>query len=364
MKQKNFYRSTRKTAIMPKSSLDYEWPEFSNDKKRIKYNTAKYQNTSIAEAMFGSAFKDYKEPLLPIVPVVGELYKAKLSKNGNKISIDGISAKEQIICKNNLLKYTNMYADNKELDVRVLSIDKIRQTVYIDVLQPTFDNWIGAILQDKSIQYNIKSPKCITVQNLKLSNGGFTGKAEIPEMTALVGEPFYIDAFIPGSQIVLNIEDDFSKWDGKTVDTFVIGYMPKPGTVNQMCLICSRKALLNFSGNLAKIDLYKDYCDDGKKWETFTKSVLSGIVTGVINNNKKCGVYVEIPVFNITGMINTTPEDLVKYKAGETVNIRITDFEQMLEFDPVLNTQVHKEPYIIEDGCLKKCILKPILELA
>lgn len=351
-------------AVMPKSSRDYEWPEFNNDKDRIKCNKIRYANMSIAEAMCGIKDKEYVEPQLPISPTVGAIYQAKLTKKGSSAIISGISSKEQIVCKNNLGKYVNMDAKDKDVNIKVLSIDKVHQTIYVDALQPTFDGWINGILTDKSIQYNIKAPKVITVHNLRLSNGGFIGKAEIPAMSELVGEPFYVDAFIPGSQIVLNIEEDFTKWNGQTVDTFVIGYTPRPGTINQMCLICSRKALLGFSGNLTKIELYKDYCDNGKKWEAFTKSSFAGIITGVINNSKKCGVFVEIPMFNITGMINTAPEDLVKYKAGETINVKITDFEQMLEFDPILNTQVHKEPYIIEDGCLKKCILKPVLELA
>jgi hypothetical protein len=47
---------------------------------------------------------------------------------------------------------------------------------------------------------------------LKLSNGGFIGKALVPAVSDFIGEPYYVDAFIPGSQIVLNIESDFSRW--------------------------------------------------------------------------------------------------------------------------------------------------------
>ena len=89
-----------------------------------------------------------------------------------------------------------------------------------------------------------------------------------------------------------------------------------------------------------------------------------GTVTGVINSSKKCGVFVELPLFNITGMINMEPERLVEFKAGDEVSVRITDFEQMLEYDPSTGNMVHQEPYKIENGCLKSCILKPVLELA
>jgi ribosomal protein S1 len=257
-----------------------------------------------------------------------------------------------------------MNVTNYPVDVKVVSIDKVHQTVYIDVLQAMFESWISEIIKDKSIQYNITNPQIVTVHNLKLANGGFIGKAEVPSISQLIGEPYYVDAFIPGSQIVLNIENDFEKWNGKSVDTFIAGYTTKPGSVNQMSLICSRKALLNFSGNLTKIEIYKDYCDDGKKWETFTKSTFAGIVTGVINSSKKCGVFVELPMFNITGMVNLEPERLVDFKAGEQINVRITDFEKMLEYNPTNDSMEHLEPYRIENNCLKSCILKPVLELA
>jgi hypothetical protein len=75
-------------------------------------------------------------------------------------------------------------------------------------------------------------------------------------------------------------------------------------------------------------------------------------------------VFVELPLFNITGMINMDPERLVEFKAGDEISVRITDFEQMLEYDPSTGNMVHQEPYKIENGCLKSCILKPVLELA
>lgn len=365
-KKDRVYRAfNQNQSIMPKSSFDYPWPEFKNDKERIKYYARLVkEGHSISKLMCGiEPREDWVEPELPITPVVGGFYKAVLSKQGNKLTIDGISAKEQIVVKNNFNRYQNMNVTNYPVDVKVVSIDKVHQTVYVDVLQAMFESWISSVIKDKSIQYHITNPQIVTVHNLKLANGGFIGKAEVPSISQLIGEPYYVDAFIPGSQIVLNIENDFEKWNGKSVDTFIAGYTTKPGSVNQMSLICSRKALLNFSGNLTKIELYKDYCDDGKKWETFTKSTFTGIVTGVINSSKKCGVFVELPMFNITGMVNLEPERLVDFKSGEQINVRITDFEKMLEYNPTTGAMEHLEPYRIENNCLKSCILKPVLEL-
>ena len=346
------------------STMEIEWPEFKTEKERIRAYSKRYANMSISEAMCGIKEETINTPQLPVTPVVNGIYKARITKHGNYVSVHGLSAKEQVICRNNLKRYTNMEMTDREIDVKVVAIDKLRQTITIDVLQPLFENWINSIMEDKTIQYNVKAPKIVSVSNLRLGNGGFIGKAEIPAISEFIGEPYYVDAFIPGSQIVLNIENDFERWNGATVDTFVAGYTTRPDSVNQMSLICSRKALLNFSGNLTKIELYGDYCTQGKKWKSFTKSSFVGTVTGVINSSKKCGVFVELPLFNITGMINMEPERLVEFKAGDEVSVRITDFEQMLEYDPSTGNMVHQEPYKIENGCLKSCILKPVLELA
>ena len=346
------------------SSLDIEWPEFKTEKERIRAYSKRYANTPISEAMCGIKEETINIPQLPVTPVVNGIYKARITKHGDYVSVHGLSAKEQVICRNNLKRYTNMEMTDREIDVKVIAIDKLRQTITIDVLQPLFENWINSIMEDKTIQYNVKAPKVVSVSNLRLGNGGFIGKAEIQAISEFIGEPYYVDAFIPGSQIVLNIENDFNRWNGATVDTFVAGYTTRPDSVNQMSLICSRKALLNFSGNLTKIELYGDYCTQGKKWKAFTKSSFVGTVTGVINSSKKCGVFVELPLFNITGMINMEPERLVEFKAGDEVSVRITDFEQMLEYDPSTGNMVHQEPYKIENNCLKSCILKPVLELA
>lgn len=346
------------------STLDFEWPEFTKERDRIKAYTKRYKETSVPEAMCGIKEEEIAIPEIPVTPSLGSVYKARLTKQGKVISISGISAKEQIICRNNLARYTKMEVVDREIDAKVVAIDKGRQTITIDVLQPLFENWVNRILTDKTVQYNTKNPEITMVHDLKLSNGGFLGKAEIPVISEFVGEPYFVDAFIPGSQIVLNIENDFEQWNGATVETFVASYTTKPGSVNQMSLICSRKALLNFIGNLNKIEFYGDYCTNGKKWKTFVKSTFGGVVTGVINSTKKCGVFVELPTFNITGMINVSPERLVEFKAGDIVNVKITDFEPMLDYDSTTGQVIHLEPYKIENGCLKSCILKPVFELA
>lgn len=345
------------------STLDFEWPEFTNEHVRIKEYTKRYADVSIEKAFGYEENDNLSIPEIPVTPVFGAILKARLTKNGDMVALTGISSKETIICRNNLKRYKNMQMNDREVDAKVVAIDKIRQTVTVDVLQPIFEKWVDEVVKNKAIQYNIKQPKTIEVKDLRLGNGGFVGKAEVPVLSEFIGEPYYVDAFIPGSQIVLNIENNFEKWNGETVQTFVAGYTNRPGSVNQMSLICSRKAYLNYLGNVQKIEMYKHYCLQGKEWTNITKNQFAGAITGVINSNKKCGVFVEIPILNITGMINTTPEKLVEYKAGDTVMVCITDFEQMLGYDPTTGNTVHLEPYKIENDCITSCILKPVFSL-
>lgn len=346
-----------KSVKCPESTLDTEWPVYNNERDRIKYNSIKYKDVSISEAMCGIKMDVSEAPELPINPIIGSTHLVTLNKTKTgEVYVTGLSTKESVVCKNNLGKYKNLKLDNLKTFATITHYDKTRQTITVDVIKPIFDSWINEIMNDLTVQYDINKPQTVRVENLKLCPGGFIGKAMIPAVSDFVGEPYYVDAFIPGSQIVLNIEKDFNAWEGKTVDTFVAGYNEKND--GRPALICSRKDLLNFYGNLDKIELYKAYCENNDLWKQISEDVHSSVVTGVINSSKKCGVFVEWG--NITGMINTEPEKLVEYKNGQEVIIAIDGFEQMVEYDNTMDTIKHLEPYTIENGKLKNCILKPI----
>lgn len=344
----------------PKSMLDAEWPAYNKEKDRIKYNTIKYKDVPISEAMCNIKFDETRVPELPIDPVIGSVHSVilKRAKNGD-VYVTGLSTKECVVCKNNLSKYKNFDFDNLETDAVITNYNKTQQAITVDIIKPIFDKWIKVTTDDLTSQYDIAQPRVVSVEHLKLCPGGFIGKAKVPCVSDFIGEPYYVDAFIPGSQIVLNIEKDFSKWEGKTINTFVAAY----NTVNKdrPALICSRKDLLNFYGNIEKINIYKAYCEDNAAWKKLKEDVIPGIITGVINSNKKCGVFVELPTYNITGIINCAADELVNFKNGEAIHVKITGFEQMLEYDDTMATVKHLEPYIIENGTLKQCILKPIL---
>ena len=270
----------------PESSLDFNWPEFTHDRERIKATTLKFKDSSIVEA-FGIQTEERvnkKANLTPREFRVGQVILAhinSITKDG--VVFDSTCVKQNMICNTNLYKYEKFrkFLPVEDIPVKVLSANRDR--VVVDPLIPIFDTWIEQLQKDFDVQKNIKNPQTIKVKNLHLTRGGFIGKAIIPSVSEFVGDDYTIDAFIPGSQIVLNIESDFSRWEGKTVDAFVTNYMIKPGTTNEMSLICSAKEYLKFQGDQYLIGLYDHYCLNYNNWKKEAEKVFNGVVTGIIN---------------------------------------------------------------------------------
>ena len=87
------------------------------------------------------------------------------------------------------------------------------------------------------------------------------------------------------------------------------------------------KYYLKFQGDQYLINLFNHYCLEDEEWKAETEKKFNGVVTGIINSAKKCGVFIEVPVLHITGMISMNPEDLVNYKPQQSVDVRVVDFE-------------------------------------
>ncbi len=346
----------------PLSTLDYEWPEIISDKERIKHNTEKYANVSISEA-FGCAYRD-DEPEVPMSLHWGDTIDVKIASiSKGEVKFQGLTTKETIICKNNLAKYAKLrqFLPLDPIKARVINIDK--KQACVDVLLPMLDQWIVGTMEDVDKQRNMANPQAVVVRDLQLTRGGYMGKINVPTIEEFVGEPYYVDAFIPGSQIVLNIENDFNRWVGKDVIAFVTGYSPKPNMPTKMSVVCSPKAYLTFLGDMTLVDMFSHYCSIDDEWKATSNIVYDGVVTGIINSTRKCGVFVEITSMNITGMAEVLPEELVNYKPGQELKVKIGGFDEMTYFDSECGQRKHLEPYEIEDGVLKSCILKPTMKL-
>lgn len=341
----------------------FQWPEFADDKTRIKNYSNRFRNKSVVEAfqevygvdLTGASDKANETPR---EYRIGDIIKTRLS-NVTKDTVDfaDVNYKGTVLCSSNIYKYRKLRGGSPEMiDAVVTDVKKDRIT--LDPIKPMTEEWINDTVSNPVLQNVLGDPRTIKVKNLQLTAGGFTGKAVIPSTTGFVGEDYTVDAFIPGSQIVLNITDDFEQFIGKDVDAFALNYIQKG---DGMSLICSRKAYLTFLGHEQLIEMFNRWCEDSPKWEKYSKAVHGGVVTGVINSSKKCGVFVEVPDLNITGMVKVAPEELVNYKPGLDVAVRLSSFDEETYYNKEVGQVQHVDPYVIEDGVLMKCNLKPIL---
>ena len=351
----------------------FEWPEFNKDRDRIRAYSQRFKDATIAEA-FEQAYhfklkKNYDEESLINCPPgesrVGDIVKARiLSIEKNHIICDTANFKSNVISNVNLYKYDKFkhFLPTDQIDLKVTKIQKDK--IVVDPLAAMVDKFVLPKVQNPWIQKDIENATPVLVKNLQLTFGGFLGKAVIPTVSDFIGEEYTIDAFIPGSQIVLNIADDFNDFVGQDVYTFVVNYIPKPNQPNKMSLICSAKEYLKYQGEQIMINAFKAWTEENEQWEEFKNTKFEGKVTGIINTSKKCGVFIEIPSLNITGMVNTNPTELVNYKPKDVVEVKLDGFDEDVRFNTDAQQMQHVEPYIIEDNKIKKCNIKPILRFA
>lgn len=350
---------------------NFLWPEYKSEKERIKWNTTKYADHTIVEAFE----EEYRTPIkadsisiesTPSELHIGDIINVSiLEVSKRSVVFDTRNIKDNIYSAVDLSKYERFKNPTycspiRGIEAKVTNITKAG--VKIDVIEPMIESYVMRNVNKPWLQKEIKNPHTVRVMNLQLTRGGFLGKVALPNVSNFLGEPYLVDAFIPGSQIVLNITDNFEQFIGKDVNAFIVNYIEKPGS-NKMSLVCSVKEYLKFNGECLMIDMFKNWCDDNEVWKTTKEFNNTGIVTGVINSSKKCGVFVELPNLFITGMVNVSPADLVKYKPGDRINVRIDGFEEEVYYNPIIQQTQHVEPYKITDGCIEKCTLKPILKL-
>ena len=347
----------------------FVWPEFSSDSLRIKAFSKRYKNLSITEA-FEAAYNVEIGPVRAIVnqtpgevKVGDEMLLNILSITKNHVEFDGGNQKTPIVSSVNLHKYDRFKKFLPLEPVKALVMNVTKDRITVDPIAPLVNNYLDPILANKNVQKVIGAPKSVRVKDLQWTKGGFTGKAVLPNVSDFVGEDYTVDVFIPGSQIVLNITDNFEQFIGKEVDAFIINYMQKPGA-NSLSLIASAKELIKFRGECKLIELFNSWCEESNLWKKFSATAVEGRVTGVINSSKKCGVFVEIPSLEMTGLVPVEPDQLVNYKVDSIVNVKITGFDEEKKYNNITKQMEHVEPYVIEDGILVRCNIKPVLAFA
>lgn len=346
---------------------------FKNERERLIFNKQKYAHMTIAQAFADAAGHPINPEMdinlgndVPTELKVGDVIDLTITsitkKNGT--IFDSGSHKESFATRNNLARYEkfSQVLPIKPVKARVIEIGP-KQTM-VDVLGAMADEFILPRTARPWIQNRVnEAAQPILVKNLHLTKGGYLGKAVIPNVSEFVGEDYEIDAFVPGSQIVLNTTNDFEQFEGQDVYAFVSSYAPKPFG-RGMSLVCSVKSYLKHTGDMNLRQLHSVWCDADEKWETISQTSYEGIVTGVLNSAKKCGVFVEIPDLCITGMIPTSPDDLVNFPAGQHINVRIKTLEEDMVYNDAVGQMQRLQPFEIVDGAIKRVNVKPILELA
>lgn len=346
---------------------DFVWPEFNSDIQRVKFYTNKYKHALITEA-FEDAYNVALNEVDEIANVVrgeikiGDVLPLKiLSITKNTVKFDSENYNVQFTSCVNLNRYERFKHNIPIEPIDALVMDINTDNVVVDPLAPVLNKYLNPILNDKNVQKVMGNPKTIKVKDLRLVKGGFSGKAVLAPVSEFIGEEYTVDVFIPGSQIVLNITDDFEQFVGQEVEAFIVNYAEKPNS-STLSLIASVKEVIKFKGECNLIKLFNSWCEDSDYWMETKNKVYSGKITGIINSSKKCGVFVEVPELNITGLVQTKPEELVNFKVNSTVDVQITDFDEERKFNPITKQLEHVDPYIIENGCLVKCNLKPVLK--
>jgi len=342
-----------------------------NDKERIKYTSRAYAHMSLAKAMavyYGKEI-DNEVKNSPIVNNVinielGKVYVGEVEKfNKTSITFNIPGVKEELYCNENFTScadsinnYLALHDNKMAFEVR----EKKDNKYYVSVIHGYYKLWA------LKINKMIEKMQPINVHIDELVKGGYICHTEIEELNTLTGRNYTHSVFIPGSHIVLNIEHDFEKWIGqnvemipqKFVDFRTVGY--GPNKLIEKSLVGSRKLVLQNIGYKNLYDMYnevqlKNKLASSDKNVNIEQVIYNGIVTGIINSSKKTGAFVEIEGKYITGLMPTDSFDILNYKPGDHIRIKIKEFE----------VQEGKEPFIInKKGNIVKCNTRPVFELA
>lgn len=337
---------------------------FGSDKERLKYmKTSAYKDMSIAEA-FATYYstdlsKETKEneTINTVTTIeVGSVYLGKVKNFGKNIltfEIPGV--KEELVAIDNFnscIDAVNNYLMTHNNSM-LFEVREHRQGKYmVSVAQGNFKYWMS------QINRCIDKEQPISIHIDTLVRGGFICHTTIDPMCEITGKEYTNTVFIPGSQIVLNIENDFEKWIGEDIEIIPQKIAPKKDIrtgLTEETIVGSRKRLLQVVGNHNLFDLYmKDQL--GKKMnENYVSPRLEGTVTGIINSQKKTGIFVELNDLYITGLMSVEQKNLVNYKPGDPIYVRITQYE----------TQEGKEAFITnKSGKMIKCNARPVFEEA
>lgn len=340
----------------------FECP-FKTEKERIKYITENYGHLSIVEQFAAFYGNDVKKDLAknkkinnPVTIRIGESYKGTVvSMLKNEVQFEVPGVKEEIICKEDFsdcIDHVRNYlmTHNNELlfDVR----ERKNNKWYVSIYDAYYKAW------QKEIEKCINQKMAIEVHIDSLVKGGYMCHTNIWTISELTGKTYTSSVFIPGSNIVLNIENDFEKWLDQDVQVVPQKFTKfrAYGRPTENSLMASRKMVLKMLGTKNMYEIYTRAQLANVPGVKYTPEVFTGKVTGIINSNKKTGVFLEIEDKYITGLMPVDSTRLLNYKPGDYVDVCIKEFECMEGVEPFFIEKKGKN-YII-----KKCNVRPVFE--
>ena len=338
---------------------------FVNDKDRIRYVSNITKDMSIVEA-FAKCYgfkvtdeaKEKHETNTVTVVHVGQLYLGRvktLEKNVLTFEIPGV--KEELVaienfnsCIDELRNYLLTHDNMLMFEAREKRQDKFM----VSVCNGYYRYWMK-LLEDK-----IQKEQPVDVHIDELVKGGYMAHIDIDPLCEITGKSYTNSVFIPGSQIVLNIEKDFEKWidqDIQMIPQKVVDFKKdfKTGAIEKS-IVGSRKRLLQIDGMQNLYDIWnKKRLAEKNTNVTYVNPTLNGHVTGIINSNNNHGVFVEIDDMNITGLLPLEPKKLLDWHPGDLIDVKIKEFEVKEGKDAFVTSR---------KGKVIKCNTRPVFELA
>lgn len=335
---------------------------FKNDKERIRYMKENYGHLSIAEqfaTFYGktidNGLKKNKRVNNPIKIEVGGSYKGVVTEiNKDGITFDVPGVKELVISKENFtdcMDAVQNYLLNHENELLFTVTEKKDNKYYVSVLEGYYRSW------QKQIEKAIDQHAAIEVHIDSLVRGGYMCHTNIWTISELTGKTYTSAVFIPGSNIVLNVETDFERWLGKDVQVVPQKFTKfrSYGRPVENSIMASRKMVLKILGMKNMYEIYTRAKLSERPEVKFTPEVFDGKVTGIINSNKKTGIFVEIEDKYITGLMPVDESELLNYKPGDNIQVYIKEFECM----------EGKEPFVIDKkSVIRACNVRPVFALA
>lgn len=335
----------------------FECP-FKNDKERLKYMKQHYSNMSIAEQFATYYGEEIPEEVKksrnvnnPVNIEGGGIYKGTVTEITNRgiyFSVTGVS--EEVYSKENFsdcMDAVKNYLLNHNNELMFTVIEKKNGKYLVSVLSAYYRSW------QRQIEKAIEQHNAITVHIDSLVRGGYMCHTDIWTISELTGKTYTSTVFIPGSNIVLNIEKDFERWLGQDVQAIPQKFTKfrSYGRPAENSLMASRKMALKIIGMKNMYEMYTRAKLAERADVKYEPERFEGVVTGIINSNKNTGIFVELEEQCITGLMPVNSASLLNYKPGDKVYVYVDKFEVMPGKDPF---------YIDKKSIIRACNVRPV----